>query len=193
VCRAFQHHPLHMHGWRGTDGGQPAAVVGLASEWRFSLSHADHGGSHAFLRAAPEAPAPRCAQAFCRYVCTCMYVCIYVCMYVCMCVNTHTLTHTHTSTCMYVCVCICKYTHTHTHMCVCVCACVCMCVCIYIHTHIHTYIHAYIHVHVNTHTHTHTHASASWYGSPPLCVFITAGPITKLCAWGEEDSGGHVL
>ncbi len=22
------------------------------------------------------------------------------------------------------------------------------------------------------------------------CVFITAGPITKLCAWGEEDSGG---
>jgi hypothetical protein len=28
----------------------------------------------------------------------------------------------------------------------------------------------------------------------PLCVcFITAGPITKLCAWGEEESGGHVL
>ena len=26
-----------------------------------------------------------------------------------------------------------------------------------------------------------------------MCVFITAGPITKLCAWGEEDSGGHVL
>jgi hypothetical protein len=25
------------------------------------------------------------------------------------------------------------------------------------------------------------------------CVcFITAGPITKLCAWGEEESGGHV-
>ena len=22
---------------------------------------------------------------------------------------------------------------------------------------------------------------------------ITAGPITKLCAWGEEESGGHVL
>ncbi len=22
-------------------------------------------------------------------------------------------------------------------------------------------------------------------------VFITAGPITKLCAWGEEESGGH--
>jgi hypothetical protein len=26
-----------------------------------------------------------------------------------------------------------------------------------------------------------------------VCVFITAGPITKLCALGEEDSGGHVL
>ena len=26
-----------------------------------------------------------------------------------------------------------------------------------------------------------------------VCVLITAGPITKLCAWGEEDSGGHVL
>jgi hypothetical protein len=26
------------------------------------------------------------------------------------------------------------------------------------------------------------------------CVcFITAGPITKLCAWGEEESGGHML
>jgi hypothetical protein len=24
-------------------------------------------------------------------------------------------------------------------------------------------------------------------------VFITAGPITKLFAWGEGDSGGHVL
>jgi hypothetical protein len=23
--------------------------------------------------------------------------------------------------------------------------------------------------------------------------FITAGPITKLCAWGKEESGGHVL
>ena len=29
---------------------------------------------------------------------------------------------------------------------------------------------------------------------PVGCVcFITAGPITKLCAWGEEESGGHVL
>jgi hypothetical protein len=27
----------------------------------------------------------------------------------------------------------------------------------------------------------------------PVCVFITAGPITKLFAWGEGDSGGHVL
>ncbi len=26
-----------------------------------------------------------------------------------------------------------------------------------------------------------------------VCVFITAGPITKLFAWGEGDSGGHVL
>jgi hypothetical protein len=25
------------------------------------------------------------------------------------------------------------------------------------------------------------------------CVFITAVPIIKLCAWGEGDSGGHVL
>ncbi len=24
-------------------------------------------------------------------------------------------------------------------------------------------------------------------------MFITAGPITKLFAWGEGDSGGHVL
>ena len=38
----------------------------------------------------------------------------------------------------------------------------------------------------------------SWNDNPlpskSLCVcFITAGPITKLCAWGEEESGGHVL
>ena len=26
-----------------------------------------------------------------------------------------------------------------------------------------------------------------------LRVFMTAGPSTKLCAWGEQDSGGHVL
>jgi len=26
-----------------------------------------------------------------------------------------------------------------------------------------------------------------------LCLFITAGPIIKLFAWGEGDSGGHVL
>ena len=26
-----------------------------------------------------------------------------------------------------------------------------------------------------------------------VCVFITAGPIIKLCAGGEGDSGGHVL
>ena len=26
-----------------------------------------------------------------------------------------------------------------------------------------------------------------------VCVFITAGPITKMFAGGEEESGGHVL
>ena len=26
-----------------------------------------------------------------------------------------------------------------------------------------------------------------------VCVFITAVPVTKLFAWGEGDSGGHVL
>jgi hypothetical protein len=26
-----------------------------------------------------------------------------------------------------------------------------------------------------------------------VCVFITAGPIIKLFAWGEGDSGGHVV
>jgi hypothetical protein len=26
-----------------------------------------------------------------------------------------------------------------------------------------------------------------------MYVFITGVPNTKLCAWGEEDSGGHVL
>ena len=26
-----------------------------------------------------------------------------------------------------------------------------------------------------------------------LCLFITAVPNTKLCAWGEEDRGEHVL
>ena len=26
-----------------------------------------------------------------------------------------------------------------------------------------------------------------------MCVFITAVPIKKLFAWGEGDSGGHVL
>jgi hypothetical protein len=28
---------------------------------------------------------------------------------------------------------------------------------------------------------------------PWVVLLITAGPITKLCAWGEEESGGHVL
>jgi len=31
------------------------------------------------------------------------------------------------------------------------------------------------------------------YELGPLCVFITAGPIIKLCAEGKEDSEGHVL
>ena len=26
-----------------------------------------------------------------------------------------------------------------------------------------------------------------------VCVFVTAGPITQLFAWGEGNSGGHVL
>jgi hypothetical protein len=26
-----------------------------------------------------------------------------------------------------------------------------------------------------------------------VCVFVTTVPITKLFAWGEGDSGGHVL
>jgi hypothetical protein len=30
-------------------------------------------------------------------------------------------------------------------------------------------------------------------GHPQLCVFITAVPITKLFAWGEGDTRGHVL
>jgi len=31
------------------------------------------------------------------------------------------------------------------------------------------------------------------YQSLRVCVFIAAVPITKLFAWGEGDSGGHVL
>jgi hypothetical protein len=30
-------------------------------------------------------------------------------------------------------------------------------------------------------------------GVQDVCEFITAVPNTKLFAWGEEDSGGHVL
>jgi hypothetical protein len=34
----------------------------------------------------------------------------------------------------------------------------------------------------------------AWISLPTVvCVFITAVPITKLFAWGEGDSGGHVL
>ncbi len=31
------------------------------------------------------------------------------------------------------------------------------------------------------------------YNADSVCVFITAGPIIKLCAGGEGDSEGHVL
>ncbi len=33
----------------------------------------------------------------------------------------------------------------------------------------------------------------TYYKAGRCVCFITAGPITKLCAWGEEESGGHVL
>ena len=36
-------------------------------------------------------------------------------------------------------------------------------------------------------------ARGSVHLGSPLCVFITAVPIIKLFAWGEGDSGGHVL
>ncbi len=35
--------------------------------------------------------------------------------------------------------------------------------------------------------------SAESHRAAQCVCFITAGPITKLCAWGEEESGGHVL
>jgi hypothetical protein len=40
-----------------------------------------------------------------------------------------------------------------------------------------------------------TQGGAGTVRNPPVCclLFITAVPNTKLCAWGEEDSGGHVL
>ena len=33
----------------------------------------------------------------------------------------------------------------------------------------------------------------NYYCSTLLLLFITAVPNTKLCAWGEEDSGGHII
>jgi hypothetical protein len=40
----------------------------------------------------------------------------------------------------------------------------------------------------------HDHYHGTGFGKArPMCVFITAVPNTKLWAWGEEDSGGHVL
>ena len=43
--------------------------------------------------------------------------------------------------------------------------------------------------------HAFSHSKTNWkLISVAVCVcFITAGPITKLFAWGEEESGGHVL
>ena len=39
--------------------------------------------------------------------------------------------------------------------------------------------------------------ASSWHSIPKsqniVCVFITAGPMRKLCAGGEGDSEGHVL
>jgi hypothetical protein len=36
-------------------------------------------------------------------------------------------------------------------------------------------------------------AEMPWLALPFVCVFITAGPMIKLCAGGEGDSEGHVL
>jgi len=36
-------------------------------------------------------------------------------------------------------------------------------------------------------------AAAALAAGPGMCVFITAGPMIKLCAGGEGDSEGHVL
>jgi hypothetical protein len=36
-------------------------------------------------------------------------------------------------------------------------------------------------------------SSFPWQRVCLFVCFITAGPITKLFAWGEEESGGHVL
>jgi hypothetical protein len=55
-------------------------------------------------------------------------------------------------------------------MCVCVCVCVCVCLCLCVCARV----------------------DVDWQ-SKHVCVFITAVPITKLFAWGEGDSGGHVL
>jgi hypothetical protein len=43
-------------------------------------------------------------------------------------------------------------------------------------------------------------AESEWYTASEtgkdllyVCVFITVGPSTKMCAWGGGDIGGHVL
>jgi len=38
-----------------------------------------------------------------------------------------------------------------------------------------------------------THWDHEGEQSGKLLLFITTVPNTKLCAWGEEDSGGHVI
>ena len=45
----------------------------------------------------------------------------------------------------------------------------------------------------NTVTEYYSWVSCHGHGVNAVCVFITAGPITKLFAGGEEESGGHVL
>jgi hypothetical protein len=40
---------------------------------------------------------------------------------------------------------------------------------------------------------THISTARNFLANEPVPVNVTAGPITKLFAWGGEDSGGHVL
>ena len=42
-------------------------------------------------------------------------------------------------------------------------------------------------------TSTQSGALFSLIGKPVLLLFITEVPNTKMCAWGEEDCGEHVL
>jgi hypothetical protein len=47
--------------------------------------------------------------------------------------------------------------------------------------------------HHNLSSCNHTILPSHYSGESEVCVFITAGPIMKLCARGEGDSEGHVL